>query len=104
MPPKKPPYAEFAHRLFIAQKRYELKTGKTFDRERLASAVGKSDSTVSNWFTGKQMPSVEQLAAIGKALGTSPSWLAFGDQSEFTTPDGEPIESPSQSEQGRRRR
>ncbi len=95
--PKTPPFAEFKHRLFIAQKRYELKAGRSLDRDELAAGVGKavkwgkpfSNATVSQWFLGNQMPSVEQLDAIAKFLGCSPSWLAFGDQSVITYPEGE---------------
>jgi transcriptional regulator with XRE-family HTH domain len=94
---KTPPYAEFARRLFIAQRRWELKTKKEFSREDLAAAVELSDSTVSNWYTGKAMPSVDQLEIIGKVLRANPGWLAFGDQAVITNPEGEPIGFPSQN-------
>jgi transcriptional regulator with XRE-family HTH domain len=95
--PKTPPFAEFKQRLFTAQKRYELKVGRTLDRDELAAKVGKavkwgkpfSRGTVSQWFLGNQMPSVEQLEAIAKVLGCSPAWLAFGQTGEIITPDGE---------------
>ncbi len=61
---KAPPYAAFAKRLFIAQRRYELRKGVELDREALAASVAKavkwgkpfSDSTVAQWFKGNQMP------------------------------------------------
>lgn len=108
---KKPPYADFASRLYTAQKRYELKTGRDLDRGEFGKAVAKlagrgtplSDSTVSNWFTGKQMPVVKQLEAIGKVLGVHPGWLAFGSDDTITTPDSaEPIAASGNSPQGRR--
>ena len=103
MKPKSPPYAEFARRLFVALKRYELRAGREMDQKALAKAMSMSTATVSNWFTGKQMPSVEQLEAIAKKLDANHGWLAFGDQSEFMTPDnGEPRSSPSQPESDRR--
>lgn len=102
MKPKSPPYEAFARRLFIALRRYELESGKNLDQKELAGLLGYSGGTVSNWFTGKIMPKVEQLEAIAKALDASPAWLAFGDTDEVTMPDnGEPKASPSHRGQGR---
>jgi transcriptional regulator with XRE-family HTH domain len=103
MPPKKPPHADFARRLFTAAKRWELQTGLNLNREELAQSVDVSDSTVSNWFTGNQMPKVEQLEAIGKFLNASPAYLAFGEQYVITGPDGEPLSTPSPDAQAHRR-
>lgn len=89
MSPKKPPHTEFAKRLFLAQRRQELRTGVELDRSLFAHKVGLSEATVSMWFTGKQLPNVKQMDAIAKVLGVSPGWLAFGEQTVFTTPDGE---------------
>jgi transcriptional regulator with XRE-family HTH domain len=97
--PKTPPYAAFARRLRIAVKRFELKTGDDLDQKEVAKRLGYSGGTVSDWFTGKRMPSVEQLEAIAKLLDASPGYLAFGDESEFTKPDdGESRASPSRNE------
>jgi transcriptional regulator with XRE-family HTH domain len=113
--PNKPPHAAFAGRLFAAQKRWELRNGRDLEREAFAVAVGKavkrgrpfSSGTVSQWFLGNQMPSVEQLAAIARVLDTDPGWLAFGDQSAMTGPDGEPLgdsspDGPDHRQQWRR--
>ncbi len=93
---RKAPYAAFAQRLYMAQKRYELKSGRDLDRDDFGRDVARrsgrdkalSDSTVSNWFTGKQMPAVKQLEAIAAVLGVHPGWLTFGEETEVMTPDG----------------
>jgi transcriptional regulator with XRE-family HTH domain len=97
---KSPPHAEFARRLRIAVKRYELRTGADLRQKELAKVLGYGTANVSNWFTGKAMPKVEQLEAIARKLDVSAGWLTFGEEVAFTKPDdGEPRESPSQSEQ-----
>jgi transcriptional regulator with XRE-family HTH domain len=86
MPHKKPPYADFAKRLFVALKRYELDTGKSLSQEEIAAAVGMSDSTVSNWFNGVSLPRHDQFKKMGKLLNAHPGYLAFGDETEITSP------------------
>jgi hypothetical protein len=83
---KHPRFPEFARRLFIAQRRYELAGGVGLDRGELAGAVAKatgkkslSDATVSQWFLGNLMPSIRQASAMASFLGVHPCWLAFGD-------------------------
>lgn len=98
--PKTLPYAAFAHRLFVAVKKYELRSGKQVRQKALAKRLGYSAANVNNWFKGQAMPSVEQLEALGRELDTSPAYLAFGDFSEVYGPDGEPLVSPSPAEPG----
>ena len=104
MPPKKPLYPEFADRLFTATKRYELRERRDFDRKELARAVGRTEAIVSNWYTGKLMPSVHQLEIIGKMLGVHPGWLAFGEATELYDPDGEEQQASPEPPESERHR
>jgi transcriptional regulator with XRE-family HTH domain len=70
-----------------------MTSGREMDQKTIAKALGYSPSTVNNWFTGKAMPSVEQLEAISKKLNASAGWLAFGTQGVLITPDG--VELPA---------
>lgn len=91
------PYAAFKKRLFVAQRRYELRTGDVIDREEFAARIGDavkwgkpfSKATVAQWFNGHQMPSVAQIEAIALELGVHPAWLAFGSADVITMPDGD---------------
>jgi RNA polymerase primary sigma factor len=53
------------------------KQGKT--QAALATAVGVSPATVSQWRSGSKMPSVPNVTKIADWLGVSAAWLQFGD-------------------------
>lgn len=44
----------------------------------IADKIGVVKSSVSNWFGGKQLPSVDQLVLLAEALNVTPGWLLDG--------------------------
>ena len=88
--------ATFAGRLRKAWNRYQEREGKSLDKQDLAGVLatasgGKftiSAAGVREWFSGrtKKLKKIETYALLGRALGVSPGWLAFG---EGPGPDGD---------------
>jgi transcriptional regulator with XRE-family HTH domain len=68
----------------IAQARFRLaaKRGRTVTQAWLAERAGVSGPTVSQWESGVTEPSLASLRKIAAALGVSPGYLAFGDESD----------------------
>lgn len=83
----KPKFPEMERRFFLAVKRYELTERKDLNRAELGRVVAKavgwwkdySDSTVSQWLAGNQVPTIPQMAALADYLNAHPGWMAFGE-------------------------
>ena len=52
-------------------------------QEALSEALGIAQPTVSAKLNGRRQATSAEVAAFAKAIGVSPSWLAYGDQPEF---------------------
>lgn len=48
------------------------------DQGIIAQKIGVSESSLSGWFGGKNLPSVDQLVLLAQALNVSPGWLLDG--------------------------
>lgn len=82
----------FATRLFRAWHLLQIRKGGGVTQEWLGRQVGRilgedlvSQSAVSRWFKGAT-PDLDTIAALGRALGVDPGWLAFGELSEAPAP------------------
>jgi len=74
----------FGDRLFRATLSYAARAGKMPSQTAIGILVGKElgqapphQTTVAAWFKGTA-PALPVIAAIAKALGVDPGWLAFG--------------------------
>jgi transcriptional regulator with XRE-family HTH domain len=56
--------------------------GDATSQSALGKLVGKSQSTIDNWEHENTEPSLRDFERLGKALGRSPIWLAFGDDGD----------------------
>lgn len=105
-----PPYGvperliEAWKRLEIAERRDRIsgvEFGERVGKAMRAKAV--SPAQVSRWRTGKQAPTLEEVAAIAKVCGVSASWLAFGEGGEVPDAPAAKFEPVTRSV-GRRRK
>lgn len=53
--------------------------GDALSQAALGKLVAKSQSTIDNWEHEKTEPSLRDFERLGKVMGRSPIWLAFGD-------------------------
>lgn len=70
-------YADFADRL----RRYWTQTG--LSQKEFGERLGVSESTISNWLSGKQAPDLHRLVAIATVLGVSTDELLQMASSEL---------------------
>ena len=84
-----PENTEVAARMFQARTALHARMGRAVSLEELgamvARAAGRKEpfapSVVGRWLNGQQEPrSIELWAALAKALGAEPGFLAFGEQ------------------------
>lgn len=66
----------------IAQRIASQAKEKFKNQSEFAKAVGMTQGGVSQYFTGKRVPSVENLPAISRALGVSMEYLLTGEDSK----------------------
>lgn len=52
------------------------------NRSQLAKAIGAGYSNVWRWETGEAAPSIESLALVAKATGTTIDWLQRGEDAD----------------------
>jgi transcriptional regulator with XRE-family HTH domain len=80
---KKGPEATIGGR--IAQARFSLaaRLGRNVTQAWLAEQAGVSGPTVSQWESGVTEPTITSIAKIAAALGTSPGWLAWGEETTY---------------------
>lgn len=69
-------------------------------QKALASKVGVSHVTISQWEKGETTPKGENLLSLGKSLGLSPDWLLTGEGNQKKTSHLE-SEKPNESIQNR---
>lgn len=55
---------------------------KGITQEFLAEALGIAQPTVSAKLAGRRDASSEEVAAFARAIGVSPSWLAYGEKQD----------------------
>ena len=78
-----------------------LRTEKGMTQDELALAVGyKSRSTIAKIESGERDPHQSMIAAIAKALGTTPAYLMGWDESEQSAEKNKKIHMTPYSEEG----
>lgn len=65
--------AQLGARLFAVRKAARL------SMLALAKRSGVSSATINDIEKGRQMPAVDTVERLARALGVRPCWLAFGD-------------------------
>lgn len=86
----------FQHRLVLAYHLWQGRNARRLTQTQLGERVGKplgravGQYTVSDWFRGVSMPSLEETEALALVLEVDPGWLAFGHASESPAPEGAP--------------
>lgn len=81
-----PPPTTVAMRIVQARLHLAARLGQgVVTQAWLAKALGVSPGTVSQWEKGTTRPEAyDTLPRIAIALGTSPAWLAWGDEGSVT--------------------
>lgn len=76
----------FNGRLFTALTDWEGRHHQRFSQRAIGKAVGEAlgvkpigQTTVSRWFTGEQVPGLEEIKALASVLEVDLMWLAFDD-------------------------
>jgi transcriptional regulator with XRE-family HTH domain len=69
----------------IGKKIETMMAYRGISQPQLAALTEKSQSTVSNWVTGKSFPRVPEIPALARALRTTADWLVMDD--DVRTPD-----------------
>jgi len=67
----------------------------------LCRMTGLASSMVSHYCTGQRMPSIAAALKIAKALGTTVSFLAYGDRRKSVSVDGQYEESSVSTGKGK---
>jgi transcriptional regulator with XRE-family HTH domain len=70
----------------------------------LAEAAGVSRTAVRNIEEARSVPGVDLVESLARALGVSPSWLAYGEGPEPDLSAVIPAEAPEEEAKPRRRR
>ena len=60
---------------------------KNYTMGELAAKIGVSRSTVTRWFSGESLPSVDMLCRTAKCLGVSTDYLLGISNNDFTFDD-----------------
>ena len=63
-----------------------LRDGRSLKDSVIASALGITPSTFSDWKKGKSQPNVDKLVKIARYLGTSVEYLVTGESTEPLPP------------------
>lgn len=80
-----PPTTTVATRIVQARLEFAARRGEEVTQAWLAKALGVSPGTVSQWEKGTTKPEAyDTLPRIAIALGTSPAWLAWGEEGSVT--------------------
>lgn len=74
----RPNLTDPANRPAWAKRIGEARTRAGLSQEKLAEALGGSQSAVGGYETGKSEPNLAMIEKIGSIVGASPAWLAFG--------------------------
>ena len=75
---------------------YAARLGRQVTQAWLAKELGVSPGTVSQWEAGTTRPDAyDTLPRIALALGTSPAWLAWGDEGTVTVTNQRSFADPA---------
>lgn len=62
----------------VGKRLHLLRTYQGLSRMALAAAAGLTGTSILNIESGRSVPKLDSIEGLAKALGVSPSWLAFG--------------------------
>ena len=62
----------------------ELLKDKKLTAYKIHKATGIATATLSDWKNGKSMPKREKMILIANELGTTPDYIVFGENNEFS--------------------
>lgn len=62
----------------LKQRIEEARAARGTTRAKLASDIGTSASTVTEWYTQGKMPAASHVIRLPEALGVTPEWLLTG--------------------------
>lgn len=73
----------------IVDRIFELVDEKPWEQRKFAKEVGVTASVVSEWRRRKSASYVKRLEKISEALGTTPQYLLYGNESDKKVPTTE---------------
>lgn len=82
--------------MFIFDRFEALRAAKGISKSHIATAIGRTPTTIQDWKNGKAEPSKAQLAIVAELLNTTPEYLA--GESDKSLPANEPADGLSRDE------
>lgn len=85
--PKLPALSSFAERFEFSRDRQRV-LGTWEKDEVLATAIGVSAASITDYKSRDVAPPADRTLAIAKWVGVDPGWLAFGEETGAPAPEG----------------